>query len=73
MLLPKIDRALDVAPLIRTLLVYLSRYVLGVSSLLSFQHHHAPKLRCLSDARYMSFVHVGCFGIMALIRDRLDG
>src|ERR1700737_3564380 len=38
MLLPKIDSALDVASLIQTLRVYLSRDVLGISGLLFFQH-----------------------------------
>jgi hypothetical protein len=65
MLLPKIDRALDVAPLIRTLLMSFGKHVPGASSSLSFQHRHAPKLRCSSDA-HCSFVHVGCFGIMAI-------
>src|ERR1700687_957808 len=38
MLLPKIDRALDVPPGIQTLRVYLSRDVLGISGLLFCQH-----------------------------------
>jgi hypothetical protein len=38
MFLPKIDRALDVAPLIRALLVYRGTHLLGLGSSIFIQH-----------------------------------
>src|SRR6202011_988626 len=49
MLLPKIDRALDVAPLIGTLLAH--RNLLGFSGSAVFQHRLVPRLRSLNGPR----------------------
>src|ERR1700687_4598823 len=68
MLLPKIDSALDVPPVIQTLRVYLSRDVLRISGLLFFQHRlgSSPADTCFCQrliARWMSrrsFRRSGC-------------